>query len=429
MQTYSGLHPPFKTGRIMKLTNTAESYGLIHQSLHWATAILILVLLPMGVYMHDLPIDNSAQIADKVWFYSLHKSIGMAALFVALTRIAWAIYQPHPRPLHGGMEGFAAKTVHYLLYGTIIAMPVLGWLYHAATEGFAPIWWPFSQDLPFVPKDVMLSNFFKTAHFVCGVLLVLSLGLHIAGAVKHAVIDKDKTLDRMVPGRYQLTGEIPPEHKQSSFSLVVASVAALIAIASTFIVYNIEYSSAPVVASAQSQTSTDTATIANPSEKGSNSWNIDYANSPLQIEVAQLGTPVTGTFSSWRADVIFNPEDLANANIIAEVDVASLTLGDVSDRAKSPEFLGAETHPTARFTSSNVEKTDTGFAANGQLELAGVTKDFTINFTFEENNGAAIVEAEAVIQRLDFNVGETFEDDSSVGRSIKLKISISATMF
>ena len=159
----------------MKLTNTAESYGLIHQSLHWATAILILVLLPMGVYMHDLPIDNSAQIADKVWFYSLHKSIGMAALFVAVTRIAWAIYQPHPRPLHGGLEGFAAKTVHYLLYGTIIAMPVLGWLYHAATEGFAPIWWPFSQDLPFVPKNVMLSNFFKTAHFVCGVLLVLSL--------------------------------------------------------------------------------------------------------------------------------------------------------------------------------------------------------------------------------------------------------------
>ena len=94
----------------MKLTNTAESYGLIHQSLHWATAILILILLPMGVYMHDLPIDNSEQIADKVWLYSLHKSIGMAALFVAIARIAWAVYQPHPRPLHGGMEGFAAKT-------------------------------------------------------------------------------------------------------------------------------------------------------------------------------------------------------------------------------------------------------------------------------------------------------------------------------
>jgi cytochrome b561/polyisoprenoid-binding protein YceI len=413
----------------MKLTNTKESYGLIHQSLHWATAILILVLLPMGVYMHDLPIDNSAQVADKVWLYSLHKSIGMAALFVALTRVAWAIYQPHPRPLHGGMEGFAAKTVHYLLYGTIIAMPVLGWLYHAATEGFAPIWWPFSQDLPFVPKDVMLSNFFKTAHFVCGVLLVLSLGLHIAGAIKHAIIDKDKTLDRMLPGRYQLTGNIPPEQKQSPFSLVVAGFAAMIAIASTFIVYNFEYSATPEVASVNSPANSDTTLVSGSSEPGSNSWNIDYANSPLQIEVAQLGTPVTGTFSSWRADVTFDPEDLANANIEAEVDVTSLSLGDVSDRAKSSEFLSADIHPTARFTSTDVQKTDTGFAANGQLELAGVTKDFTINFTFEENNGAAIVEAEAIIQRLDFNVGKAFADDSSVGRSIKLKISISATVF
>lgn len=413
----------------MKLTNTKESYGLIHQSLHWATAILILVLLPMGVYMHDLPIDNSAQIADKVWLYSLHKSIGMAALFVALTRIAWAVYQPHPRPLHGGMEGFAAKTVHYLLYGTIIAMPVLGWLYHAATEGFAPIWWPFSQDLPFVPKDVMLSNFFKTAHFVCGVLLVLSLGLHIAGAIKHAIIDKDKTLDRMVPGRYQLTGNIPPEHKQSPFSLVVAGFAAMIAIASTFIVYNFEYSATPIVASTNSRADADTKLLANSSQQGSNSWNIDYANSPLQIEVAQLGTPVTGTFSSWRADVSFDPDDLASANIMAEVDVTSLSLGDVSDRAKSSEFLSTDIHPTARFTSSEVQKTDAGFAANGQLELAGITKDFTINFTFEENNGAAIVEAEAIIQRLDFNIGETFSDDSSVGRNIKLKISINATIF
>lgn len=413
----------------MKLSNTAESYGLVHQSLHWATALLILVLLPMGVYMHDLPIDNSAQIADKVWLYSLHKSIGMAALFVAVTRIAWAIYQPHPRPLHGGMEGFAAKTVHYLLYGTIIAMPVLGWLYHASTEGFAPIWWPFSQDLPFVPKDVILSNFFKTAHFVCGVLLVMSLGLHIAGAIKHAVIDKDRTLDRMVPGRYQLTGTIPVEQKQSAFSLLVAFTAGAIAIASTYIVYNVEYG-APTLARIEQQENGDRAgTASDAPAQGINSWNIDYGNSPLQIEVTQLGTPVTGTFSNWNADVTFDPDDLENASINAEVDVTSLSLGDVSDRAKSSEFLGAAANPVARFTSTSIEKTDTGFAAIGQLELAGVSNDFTINFTFEDTNDAAIVSGDAIIQRLDFNVGATFSDDSSVGRDIKLIINIVAKRF
>ena len=413
----------------MQITNTAESYGLVHQCLHWATAILILVLLPMGVYMHDLPIDNSAQIADKVWFYSLHKSIGMAAFFVALTRVVWAIYQPHPRPLHGGLEGFAAKTVHHLLYGTIIAMPLLGWLYHAATEGFAPIWWPFSQDLFFIPKDVMLSNFFKTAHFVCGVLLVLSLGLHIAGAIKHAVIDKDTTLDRMVPGRYQLTGHLPAEQKRSPFSLLVAFTATAIAIGSTFIVYHFEYGQTAIIASEQSSQTKTNEVASNTNEQSANSWNIDYLNSPLQIEVSQLGTPVTGTFANWNAKVIFDPNDLANARINAEVDVTSLKLGEVSDRAISSEFLGAEANPTAQFTSENIIKSETGFSAIGQLLLAGVSKDFTINFTFEETDGRAFVTGEALIQRLDFNIGTTFSDDSSVGRGVKLKISISATTF
>lgn len=411
----------------MKLNNSEESYGLIHQALHWATALLILSLLPMGVYMHDLPIDNTEQINDKVWLYSLHKTLGISALAVAILRIIWAKLQPHPRPLHGGMEGFAASTVHNLLYIAIIAMPIMGWLHHAAAEGFAPIWWPWSQDLPFVPKDVALSRFFGNAHFITGIVLVGSLFLHIAGAVKHAVIDKDKTLQRMVPGAYQETGQLPAEQPKSASPKLVALLAIAVAIAAIFIVDKINTPAAPVKTTESQATPEAASNNTETAEQAiEGAWIIDYASSELAISVAQLGTPIKGTFSDWRADVVFDPENPADGYITASVGIASLSLGDVSERAISSEFLGAEATPRASFISEDITKTETGFAAQGILILAGASQDFTIEFTFDEVDGKASVSATGEIQRLDFKIGETFADDSSVGRSIALNISIEA---
>jgi cytochrome b561/polyisoprenoid-binding protein YceI len=404
----------------MKLNNSEESYGLIHQALHWATALLILSLLPMGVYMHELPMQNTAQINDKVWLYSLHKTLGISALTVAVLRIIWAKSQPHPRPLHGGMEGFAASTVHNLLYVAIIAMPVMGWLHHAAAEGFAPIWWPLSQDLPFIPKSVELSNFFKTAHFITGIVLVVSLFLHIAGAVKHVVIDKDDTLSRMVPGVYQETGQLPVEQPKSASPKLVALLAIVVAIAAVFIVDNIN-------TPATKQVETANASSNNAEQAIEGAWVIDYASSELAISVTQLGTPIKGIFSDWSADVVFDPENPENGFITASVGIASLSLGDVSERAISAEFLGAEANPKASFISEDITKTETGFAAQGIMTLAGVAQDFTIEFTFDETDGKANVSATGKIQRLDFKIGETFADDSSVGRSIDLNIAIDAT--
>lgn len=410
----------------MKLNNSEESYGLIHQVLHWATALLVLSLFPMGVYMHDLPIENTEQINDKVWLYSLHKTLGISALTVAVLRIIWAKLQPHPRPLHGGMEGFAASTVHNLLYIAIIAMPVMGWLHHAAAEGFAPIWWPLSQDLPFVPKNVTLSIFFGNAHFITGIVLAGSLFLHIAGAVKHAVIDKDKTLNRMVPGAYQETGVLPKEQPKSNSPKLVALLAAAVAIAAIFIVDAIN---APAEKTAQVVSTENNVEQTKPAEAAATegAWIIDYATSELSISVAQLGTPIKGTFSDWSADVVFDPENPADGTITASVGIASLSLGDVAERAISDEFLKSPANPKATFISEDITKTDTGFAAKGIMTLAGIAQDFTIDFTFNEVDGKATVSATGEIQRLDFKIGEAFADDSSVGRGIGLNISIEAS--
>ncbi|MEM8651509.1 MAG: cytochrome b/b6 domain-containing protein, partial [Pseudomonadota bacterium] len=172
------------------IMNTQQRYGLVAQLFHWVTAFLILILLPLGLYMYQLPISTSEEIADKVWLYSLHKTLGMTALIVAMLRVVWAVLGPSPAPLHPErkLETFAAATVHWMLYISILLVPVVGYVHHAASVGFAPIWGPFPQEMPFIPKSVELSKYTGLMHFILAAMMGVSIVLHVAGAMKHAVI-------------------------------------------------------------------------------------------------------------------------------------------------------------------------------------------------------------------------------------------------
>ena len=149
-------------------TNTVSTYGWVERVFHWAIALLIPTAIVLGVIAHGLAYDTDAALARKALLFSLHKSVGLTILAVALARIAWALSQPRPRPLHPDRraETFLAGLVHWLLYGSLVLVPMLGWATHAATEGFAPIPWPFGQSLPFVPRDPALAETLATLHMV-----------------------------------------------------------------------------------------------------------------------------------------------------------------------------------------------------------------------------------------------------------------------
>lgn len=191
------------TLRVMALQNTPESYGSVARVLHWLTALLIFSLIPLGLLANRAPFTNDAEIAFKFWLFSMHKTLGVTLFTVALIRILWAVTQPKPEPLHPGRkaETFLADLVHWLLYGSLVLLPVTGWIEHASMPGYAPIWWPFGQSLPFVPDSYALGKACSALHRIFGKVLIGAILLHVAGAIKHQVIDRDATLRRMWSGR------------------------------------------------------------------------------------------------------------------------------------------------------------------------------------------------------------------------------------
>ncbi|MEM9581134.1 MAG: cytochrome b/b6 domain-containing protein, partial [Pseudomonadota bacterium] len=167
----------------MSAQNTATSYGSVAKSFHWIVALGIVTLIPLGIIANGMAFDTSEALARKAWLFSLHKTIGVTIFFVALARIAWAISQPKPAPLNPErkLEHFMAELVHWLLYGSLVLVPLTGWIHHASTAGFAPIWWPFGQNLAFVPKNETLAATTAGLHIVFERVLAASVILHIAG--------------------------------------------------------------------------------------------------------------------------------------------------------------------------------------------------------------------------------------------------------
>ena len=112
----------------MPAQNTALQYGAVARLFHWLTALGIFFLIASGLIAEEWPYGTESELATKVTLFSTHKTIGVLIFFIALARILWALTQPRPTPLHPErkLETLLAETVHWLLYGSILFVPLSG---------------------------------------------------------------------------------------------------------------------------------------------------------------------------------------------------------------------------------------------------------------------------------------------------------------
>ncbi|NQZ74297.1 MAG: cytochrome b/b6 domain-containing protein [Dinoroseobacter sp.] len=392
----------------MAIGNTTSTYGSVTKTFHWLTALLIFTAFPLGILAHDAPFDTSDELTRKALLFSLHKTVGVMAFFTALLRMLWALTQKRPGLLNADhrLEAFAAETAHWVLYGCMLLVPLTGWIHHAAAEGFAPIWWPFGQALPFIPKDAQLSAIFGSIHTTLTPVLALTILAHIGGALKHAIIDKDHTLRRMMPGLSD--APTPPAQKHSGLPFLAAL--GIWALAMTIGVLD-----------APKAEQTQQATLAEVSSE----WTVQ--DGEIALTIRQFGSDVRGRFADWTADISFNETASDGKHGSAEVQIAigSLSLGSVTQQAMGPDFFDATAFPTATF-SADLLAGENGHVASGTLSIKGATVPVTFPYNLTIEGDTATVSAQTTLNRQDFSVGQSMPDESSLGFAVIIDINFTA---
>ena len=189
-----------KTSNHIVAGSPAWRYGAPAIFLHWVLALLIAFMAGLGWYMMTVEHQPGGR-----WYMDLHKSIGLIVFSLVLLRVLWRLFH-QPDPLPEGVpawQGLLSRFTQWLLYGCMVALPVTGILgaeYSRAGLAFFGIGLPAG----ITPDRATAKLLFKTHEFLVWVLVGL-VGLHVLGALKHLLVDRDAVFGRMWPARRRLT--------------------------------------------------------------------------------------------------------------------------------------------------------------------------------------------------------------------------------
>ncbi|MFK7839444.1 MAG: cytochrome b [Bdellovibrionales bacterium] len=170
-----------------------ENYNNVSRFFHWGIALLFIGLLSVGFYMVTMDPEPF-----KFKVYGWHKATGITVLFFVLCRVVWKFISKNPDALshHKQWEKILSKTIHIVLYGAMIGMPLSGWIMSSA-GGYPVSFFGLFEVPNIVSKDKELSRLANQIHGYMGFTILFCIGLHIIGALKHHIFDKDRTLNRM----------------------------------------------------------------------------------------------------------------------------------------------------------------------------------------------------------------------------------------
>lgn len=183
-------------------TDTREKFSPLTIGLHWIVGLGIIGLLGIGLYMSR----------TETWaLYAWHKSFGVIIFAFVLLRVLWRLRNGWPQTLgdYPRHERMLARAVQITLLTATVLMPISGFAMSALSGHGVAV---FGMELvarnpdPLNAQDVIAHNeqiagLAHEVHEWVAYLLIAALCLHVAGGLKHHLLDKDGTLRRMLGAR------------------------------------------------------------------------------------------------------------------------------------------------------------------------------------------------------------------------------------
>lgn len=129
----------------------------------------------------------------------IHKSIGILLILLIVVRVILRGVFPAPKPLltHQKWEITLSHLVHILMYLLIFGILISGYLIGTADNRGIDVFSFFEVPALFTAFEEQ-EDIAGFIHEWSAYVLMALVALHIAGAVKHHVMDKDDTLKRML---------------------------------------------------------------------------------------------------------------------------------------------------------------------------------------------------------------------------------------
>ncbi|MEJ2457293.1 MAG: 50S ribosomal protein L33 [Novosphingobium sp.] len=144
---------------------------------------------------------NKRTKPEKMEIMANHKAVGLTILALTVVRIVWRLVHKAP-PLSAALAAWEvalARVTHGLFYVLMLVIPLTGW--GMASGWGKPISWFGLFSVPPLPvgDSQVVGDIFHESHEVLAIVMLALIALHVAGALKHQVLDRDDTMARMVP--------------------------------------------------------------------------------------------------------------------------------------------------------------------------------------------------------------------------------------
>lgn len=133
-----------------------------------------------------------------------------------------------------------------------------------------------------------------------------------------------------------------------------------------------------------------------------------------------------GGFKTLSGSATLGTNDPTGLKIEVEIDTKSLYSDEpkLTSHLKSPDFFDVASKPTAKFTSTKVEKGKDGFTVTGDLTLLGKTKSISFPAKIATSGEKLTLTSEFKIDRTEF--GMTY-GAGRVDKDVSIKVALEAT--
>ena len=175
----------------MHVTNTLTEYGIISKALHWLSALILFIQIPLGFYLVDLDFGE-----QRITIEDIHVTLGLTVFYIIIIRLINNILNPTPKLNPSIFKGqrFLAKMNHVLLYIAILAITISGILKKLFN----------GETLTIIFKEIQINENFDLAdqfyeiHIIANYILIGLIVIHITAVIIHKMFFEDNLLKRIL---------------------------------------------------------------------------------------------------------------------------------------------------------------------------------------------------------------------------------------